>query len=40
MIPKLSGACYAVRSLCHIINTDTVLIMEAVRASENISPHQ
>jgi hypothetical protein len=24
LIPKLSGACYAVRSLCHIINTDHV----------------
>jgi hypothetical protein len=24
LIPKLSEACYAVRSMCHIINTDTV----------------
>jgi hypothetical protein len=24
LIPKLSGACYAVRSMCHIINTDAV----------------
>jgi hypothetical protein len=24
LIPKLSGACYAVRSVCHIINTDAV----------------
>jgi hypothetical protein len=24
LIPKLSGACYAVRTMCHIINTDTV----------------
>jgi hypothetical protein len=23
LIPKLSGACYAVRSTCHIINTET-----------------
>jgi hypothetical protein len=23
LIHKLSGACYAVRSVCHIINTDT-----------------
>jgi hypothetical protein len=23
-IPKLTGACYAVRSVCHVINTDTL----------------
>jgi hypothetical protein len=24
LIPKISGACYAVRSMCHISNTDTL----------------
>jgi hypothetical protein len=25
LIPEISGACYAVRSMCHNINTDAVI---------------
>jgi hypothetical protein len=27
LIPKSSSACYAVRSMCHISNTDTLKLM-------------